>query len=304
MDSGLEPAPGDRPKLSVVIGAYAPGKNARDCIAPIVTQDRDAEILLVHQSPDDPASWASQPSPPVKKLHFPELALMPELWEQGIQESQGEIVALLSADCIPAPGWVEGILRAHKRGFSGVGGAIECDASSSLAGWAVYFCRYSRYMPPFAEHETDDFAADNASYQRKDIDQCMAARANGFWEPEIHAELARTGQKLSLDPGIIVHFRNSMGILEFVQQRFHHGMQYGRDRGAGLPPMKRLFYIARSPLIPLVLLKRIASRVIKRRRNMGRFICSLPLVSLFLLGWTLGEVSGYLSRKGGKTGNG
>jgi hypothetical protein len=49
-----------------------------------------------------------------------------------------------------------------------------------------------------------------------------------------------------------------------------------------------------SPLIPVLYLLRITSRVFAKRRNTGRFLVSLPILTLFLLSWSVGELSGYV----------
>lgn len=283
--------------LSVVIGTYEVGKNAVECIASILQQNGETEIFLVYQTPSGDLESIRQYYPAVHLLHSPDLSAMPELWERGLRQCQRNIVATLTADCIPDAGWVGKILGAHERGFAGVGGAIECDSGSNITGWAVYFCRYSRYMLPFKEGETHDFAADNGSYKKNEIDQCSHSRTHGFWEPQIHTELIRKGLRLVIIPDIVVYFRNSLSIPAFARQRLQHGRQYGKDRGKELPFPVLMFYIIRSPLIPAVLFLRITREVMTRRKNIGHFICALPLLFLFLLGWSFGEVSGYLSSR-------
>ena len=49
-------------------------------------------------------------------------------------------------------------------------------AHGDLVSWAIYFCRYSRYMLPLKEALVDDFAADNASYKRSILDRYQTVR--------------------------------------------------------------------------------------------------------------------------------
>lgn len=280
------------PRLSVVIGVASPAHRLEKCLNALAGSD--AEILVVSSLNSGFARTFATAHPDVKMLSHPELHLVPELWERGIRASTGELVALLAADCVPAPGWVERIFASHRSGEAGIGGAIEI-VPAKLADWALYFCRYSRYMLPFAKSLVADFAGDNASYKKAALDLCARTRERGFWEPEIHAELLRHGLHLTIDPSIVVHLHNSQSVAEFLAQRFHHGRQFGRDRAARMAAGQRLLRIVSSPLIPLVLLKRVAREVLKRKRHVPQFLASLPLLAAFFLSWTAGEVAGYLT---------
>jgi len=55
----------------------------------------------------------------------------------------------------------------------------------------------------------------------------------------------------------------------------------------------RIARVVTSPLIPAVLLAKILGRVVVSRRYFGRLLFSLPLLFVFVVAWTLGEVFGY-----------
>jgi glycosyltransferase involved in cell wall biosynthesis len=254
----------------------------------------DAEIVVVDNSTDGTAEIIRDEFPRVKLIPAPAAALMPELWETGIRQSTGGIVALTTTHFVPRHEWLEQITQAHRADFAGIGGAIENDPRGTLTDWAVYFCRYSAFIPPFAAGTVRDIAADNASYKRLAIDQCREVRRNGFWEAMVHDRFRKTGQKLRLDPGIVVHHKRSFTLTGFVAQRFRHGRQFGSARALRSPGLKRLIYLTLSPSIPLLLFFRIARRAIANQRYVGKFLISLPILLLFLASWSLGEASGYL----------
>ncbi|MGH7704084.1 MAG: hypothetical protein ACREMO_13400, partial [Gemmatimonadales bacterium] len=224
----------------------------------------------------------------------PTSALIPELWGLGIRESRGEIVAITTAHCVPSRDWVSAMLEAHEGAAAGVGGAIESDESAGLVDWAVYFCRYSQFMLPFERGVVREIAGDNASYKRVHIDQCRHAWRNGFWEPAVHAELRKAGLELLLAPSVVVSHKRSFGLGGFVKQRFWHGMQFGRERAARLRWPRRALYSGLSPAIPLVFLVRIARQVFGKGRHRAKLIRCLPVLGLFLLAWSGGELLGYL----------
>jgi GT2 family glycosyltransferase len=285
-----------RPELSVVIGAQNARSSISDCLTALENQrcGRAVEILVVDNSTDGTAEMVSRRFPHLRLIRSPAARYMPELWERGINHSTGELVAITTADFVPRNDWIENLLKAHQSSYAGIGGAIENDHAAGLVGWAIYFCRYSRYMLPFSAATVGDFAGDNAAYKRPALDRCREVRRRGFWEPFVHAELLKAGFQLLLSPEIVVYHHTSFGAPDFIRQRFWHGRQFGSDRARSLPGWKRAVYLLLSPVIPLLLFGRIARRVSEKGRHRGKFILSAPMTLVFLLGWAAGEASGYL----------
>ncbi len=287
-----------KPKLSIVIGANNARTSIRDCLTSLENQkkDQNVEIIVVDNSTDGTTEIISQQFPNVNLLRAPASDLIPQLWEIGINQSTGNIVAITTAHCVPEKNWIEEILKAHDSSpYPGIGGAIENDKSAGLVEWAIFFCRYSRYMLPFPERTANEIAGDNASYKRWVLDRYKQARRQGFWEPTVHAKLRKDGLQLLIKPTIVVYHKKSFSLLGFIRQRFWHGKQFGKARTVSLSGIKRIIYVLLSPLIPLLFLSRITQQVLTKRKHRGKFLLSLPILILFLLGWSTGELIGYLS---------
>lgn len=286
----------DRPKLSVVVASHNARASIEECLAALVAQRQEdgVEIVVVDNSTDGTIEVIRERFPGVQLIARPPSKLIPELWEAGMCQSTGDIIAITTAHCVPGKDWVTGILRAHEGEAAAVGGAIENSESAGIVDWAIYFCRYSQYMLPFAETFAPEVPGDNASYKRVYIDRCQHVRRNGFWEPAVHAELKKAGLRLLLAPSIVVYHKRSFDLWGFMKQRFQHGRQFGEWRASRLAGPARTLYVALSPAIPLVLLGRIARQVLSKRRHRKELLISLPMVALFLLVWALGELLGYL----------
>ena len=73
-------------------------------------------------------------------------------------------------------------------------------------------------------------------------------------------------------------------------------LQFGqaRMRGRGWP--LRLAGALACPLVPWILLAKVARRVWRSGRDLAPFLASLPVLGLFAAAWALGEAEGYLSR--------
>ena len=285
-----------RPVLSIVIGSQNARPTIRECLTELENQrsTADIEIIVADNSTDGTVKIIQAEFPKVRIVKCPVSYFVPQLWEAGINDSRGEIVALLAANCIPQMDWAASILKAHEDPYPGIGGAIENDGSGGLVEWAVYFCRYSRFMLPFSEQTVKDIPGDNASYKRWALDRCKNVRRDGFWEPMIHSELRKDGFQVFLKPTIVVNHRLTSTIWMFLRQRFWHGRQFGSDRASKIGGIQRIMFVLLSPLLPAVFIIRIGREILAKKRHTTQFILSLPILALLLMSWAAGEMSGYL----------
>ena len=291
----------DLPELSVVIASHNARTSVAACLGALQKQRNGcrAEIIVVDNSADGTAAIVAAQFPDVTLMRVSPEQWIPELWEAGIRASRGSIVALTTAHCVPDVDWMTEILAAHRESdFVGVGGAIENAASAGIVDWAVYLCRYARYMKPFPSYVIRDIPADNASYKRWALDRCTDVRARGFWEPDIHAKLAAEGYQLFMTPRIGVRHMRSFTFMTFMRQRFWHGRQFGSSRAIRLPTAVRLAHIVAAPLVPFLMLSRIARHVFCRRRHIVQMLLAAPIMVLFLASWATGQVMGYLAPTG------
>lgn len=291
----------DLPELSVVIGSHNARANVAACLAALQQQCAGcrAEIIVVDNSTDGTATIIATQFPDVTLLRASPEQWVPELWEAGIRVSRAPIVALTTAHCVPDEDWMAEILAAHRESDAvGIGGAIENGASSGIVDWAVYLCRYAKYMKPFAPYYIHDIPADNASYKRWALDRCTEVRASGFWEPDIHAKLIGEGYRLFMTPRIGVRHMHSFTFTEFMRQRFWHGRQFGSSNAMRLSAGARLACIFAAPLIPFLMLSRIVRLVWRRQRHMAPMLLATPVILLFLASWATGECMGYVTPTG------
>ncbi|MFN2633156.1 MAG: hypothetical protein ABR610_07050 [Thermoanaerobaculia bacterium] len=225
--------------------------------------------------------------------------LAPQLWARGIDRAGGEIVALTLASMAPVPGWAAAVRDAIGGGVAGVGGAIEPGPGLTALDWAVHLCRYSAYLRPFSNRLVSTLPGDNAAYRRGEIERWRPLWAGGFWETEVDAALVASGARLILTPAIVVHHGHSAGFIDFCRNRFAHGIRSGQSRRKTAPRFTTAVRVLGAPLVPFVLLIRIARRAASRGYA-ARFLASLPFLLPFLAAWALGEaVGGCRSRETG-----
>jgi glycosyltransferase involved in cell wall biosynthesis len=281
--------------LSIVIASQDAEATIAECLTSLERQVTDGatEIIVVDNSRDRSARIAES-FHNVQLVTVPGRALIPELWGLGAERARGKVVAFTTAHGIPDPNWVAETLRHQASTHAGVGGAITNAEPSSTVQSAIYFCRYTGYMLPFAAHAVDQIPGDNASYKRRVLEDYAGLIKTGFWENVINDHLRRSGQTLWLTPDIRVTHGSAFGGLAFCRQRLVHGRIFGEQRAAAAPPIRLLLNLALSPVIPVVFLGKIARNVFANGRHTRAFLRSLPLLTVFALCWSAGEVIGYL----------
>ncbi|HVF11306.1 MAG TPA: glycosyltransferase, partial [Abditibacteriaceae bacterium] len=141
------------PKLSIVLASHNARATIELCLNALKAQGEEyaqrgekIEVVIVDNSTDGTAQLLEQLLEQLQQQAFIDFhlvrraasLLIPELWEIGINESQGDIVALTTAHCIPAADWIEQILKAHEKPHAGIGGAIENAPDVGSVQWAIY----------------------------------------------------------------------------------------------------------------------------------------------------------------------
>jgi hypothetical protein len=278
-----------QPTVTVVVGSNAPPERLEACLGALEPQ-RDGVEVLVHEGQASPAALRERF--PWARFQLAPERLVPEHWRDGIDVATGEIVALTIAQMIPAPDWIATIRRLLAT-HEVVGGAIEPGPRLRLVDWGEYFCRYSRDMPPFSGRETVDLPGDNAAYGRSRLESVRQLYREGFWEPEVHRQLAADGVTLWQAPELLVEQGRSAGFAAFIRQRLKHGRSHGRQRGARTGRTQNLVRAIASPLVALVMTLRVARLVLEKRRYRLRLVAALPYLFAFNLAWALAEGLGH-----------
>lgn len=281
--------------VSIVIAVWHGVAALEACLGALAHQRDDAtEVIVVSNRPFPPDVGAKHAWS--KLIEAGSTLLIPDLWAIGIARSTHPIVAITTAHFVPAPTYLSALRRAHTRlDAAGIGGAIDPRPDGDAVTWATYFLRYSAYIGWQSERRVDDFAGDNASYKRATLPTAPELDGQGFWEQQVHRTLIAAGHALAFVPDIRMTQWASFGFRAFCTQRFQHGREFGNERIQRAAASARLMRIATAPLIPLLILGRIAGRVMRSRRDLGPFLRSFPVIVAFALAWSFGEGIGYIT---------
>jgi glycosyltransferase involved in cell wall biosynthesis len=289
------------PRASVVIASIVGPPFIDDCLRSIERQAHalDAEVIVVACGTAEYARRLQQSFPWIQVVHRAQRETVPELRRAGVEHAQGDVVAIIEEHCLADSDWLRRAVEAHASGdWGAVGGPVLDHAYPRLRDWVVYFCEYNGYLPPWQAGEVTDLNGANIVYRRDVLLEHKALLGSGYWEASLHPRLLAKGIKFRSIPDMTVRHRGPFNYGYYLQQRYWFSRAFAGHRAKNLPAAKRLMYLLAAPLIPALLLARMAGRVYQKRCRMNKFIESLPLVIPALAVYVAGEWVGYLAGPG------
>lgn len=281
--------------LSIVIASIDASRTIDECLRRF-RQSADGvsvELIVVDASRDDSAlRIEAHGGTMLVRCAYGTLA--PVLWAEGYRRSTGRVVAFTTAHCLPVEGWARAMADAISRGASGAGGPLVLAPGTRPLDWAVFFLRYSAFMPGTlgAGRISGEIAGDNAAYRRDALERHAETFADGFWEVDFHRSLRSDGGWLAAVPEAQVSFGPSFPWRTIVSHRFSHGRQFGAGRVKGGRPVWIL--VLGAPAVPALLIARAARRVWSDGGSRWHFVAALPWFVVLAAAWAAGEAWGAL----------
>lgn len=290
-----------RPDLSVVIASVNGLPHPLATLEALAAQEGGyaTEIILADCTGASTVAAVRERFPHVRVLAYDEPKSVPWLRAAGLREARGRLVAVTEDHCVPRPDWCRRIIDVHRRtGWAAVGGGVENDSTSRAVDWAVFFCEYHQHMSPVPEGPNDFIPGMNVAYDMDRLEPMREVFDEGLWENFLHDRLRAAGHVLGMDPSIVVGHRKHFTVPMFLSERFHYSRSFAGMRVAGAPVPTRIAWAAASLLLPGLLVLRLTRNVVRRRRHVGWYIRSFPLVVLFSVAWSVGELVGYVAGPG------
>lgn len=296
--------------LSVVVRVVGGGAFLRRCLDHLVrqTEGHEVEIIVPYDSIVRGIAELERDFPQVTFVNMGVIKtdgrsvspgkahlLYDRRTARGLAVARGEIVALLEDYGAPDPDWCTQVLEAHRLPYGVIGGAVEQEADGIL-NWAVYFLDFGRYQLPLREGPVAYLSDVNVSYKRPVLESVRSLWEDKYNEVTVHWALARQGGVLWLRPQIVVRQnRGRLSLPSLIVERFSWGRLFACRRAQEVGFAARARYILFSPVIPLVLLGRIARRALGLPHRRAKFLRSFPILACLMLFWCLGEFVGYVT---------
>jgi glycosyltransferase involved in cell wall biosynthesis len=289
----------DSPRVSIVIASIVGPPFLDDCLESVKKQAKDcgAEVIVVACGTEAFAQRIAREFSWVRLIHRQERETVPDLRRHGVEQAAGEIVAIIEEHCIAAPDWLSRAIAAHAAGDYGVvGGPVVDHSYKRLRDWVVYFCEYNNYLPPWQDGEWHDLGSANIAYSRAVLLRYKDLLGAGYWEAALHPRLLADGVRFRAVPEMVVHHRGPFDYGYYLQQRYWFSRAFAGARN--LPVPHKIAYFVAAPVVPFLLLARMARRVWQRHCHIQKFTQALPLLIPALFVYVAGEFVGYLAGPG------
>jgi hypothetical protein len=231
--------------------------------------------------------------PRVEVIAVDQKLTIPALRHLGVVRARGDLVAILEDHGEVDHDWASALLEAHRGPWGAVGGVVE-NGREGLVNWAAFFCEYTPYMGPVHEGESTDLPGNNIAYKRPHLLRHAHELEQGRWESWINDKLRVDGVPIASTNKAVVRHIKPFRLGHFLVQRFHFARSYAGMRRVDQSLSKRLIYGVGSLALPALLLLRVTRTALAKKRHLGKFAASVPLIAVFYTVGAAGEMIGYL----------
>lgn len=286
--------------LSIIIASYNSRRTIEKCLRSLESQpDQEVfEVIVIDSSNDDTPRLVAQQFPRVRLFTCSERKFPGDARNIGVSHAAGEIIAFTDADCFVDRDWVRQILQAHaSTQHPIIGGTVDNGNPESYIGWAYYFCEFSQWMPQMTPCHMVEIPTTCLSVKRWAFDKYGPFLEKTYCsDTAFNWRLGREGYNPLFVPSIRASHINITSLSDFLRRKVFHGKCFAKVRMAEqeFSDLQRFIYLLLCPLLPFLLFSRITSRVCRKGVYGKQFVLSWPLVFLGLVGWSWGELQGYL----------
>jgi hypothetical protein len=153
-------------------------------------------------------------------------------------------------------------------------------------------------MLPASRRVTSVLAGNHISYKRWLLQESLESMYDGYWKVFFHSELKRQGIRFLFDPELVISCAQCESFSDFLRRYYRHAFHFGALRCRRILLGARLLRMVTAPALPLLLLYRRLSAVWGKQKNRVRLLLSTPLLAVFVLSWSAGELAGYVRGSG------
>lgn len=287
--------------ISIVVPSYYSQSTIGDCLQSLISQkiEEEFEILVINSSADETYKIVKEHFPSVQFIQLEKRVFAGKARNIGIQETKGDIVAFLDADCAPSSDWLSRMISWHRKGYQVVGGSIVNESHENIFSKAEYPLEILEFSPNNPRKETKFVSAANSSFSRDVFDKY------GLF-PDIRAgedlvlchKIAERGEKIIFDPEIKVFHKNDIGFRIYLKKQIMHGQYSYRARQmeklSGSFLNNPFILPILLPLLPFIRASRIIYRSVCLKNKLIYDIMSTsPLFFLGCVMWSFGYAKGY-----------
>jgi hypothetical protein len=212
----------------------------------------------------------------------------------GVRAANGRIVGYAEEHSFPEPGWAAAIIEAHRGSWAAVGGVLENANPGTRTSWAGLLIDFGPEVAPVGGGEASELAGHHTSYKRavlvryeSDLDDMLEV------EWVLQEDLRASGERLFREPRAVSRHLNASRLRSLLVAQLNGGRLFAGNRARlrGWSTVRRLVWVAGSPLMPFVRLARSLPHL-RRSKWPGR-ASPIPVIVLGLVTNAAGQMLGY-----------
>ena len=299
------------PAVTVAVVSICGGERLKTCLDALAHQ-QDAPSFEIVVAYDPSRTEAVRPGglsdgPGDGVVWIPSSTSPPELAAAAVRVARGSVVLLTEDHCVAHPDWIHQLYAAIRRGGdaprAGAAGGPVALAPGCRSGleWAFHYSDFAGFIPPVRGGPSRSLSACNAAYSRATLEQVRATWSDAFHETRVHAAIRQRVGPLMVVPEAVVVSGRRVQFLDALRERYAFGRLYGALLMSSTPLIRRGLRAAVTPLLPPLLLGRIARRASRSPETRRGFLRGLPHLVPLLLAWSCGEGVGVLTGHGPTT---
>lgn len=291
-----------KPTFSIIIGLVSTEDTNRilEVIESLYSQEgnHSFEIIIADRVHSTVSDTISTSYPDITLFLCPASMSLPMLRTLAFDKAKGEFIVVIEDHNVPSKNWLASFHNTFKivsPDTAAIGGCVENGVIETSFDWATFLCEYSFFLTPVHEGESNVLPGMNVCYKYNALEGIeRKALTSGFWETTVHPILLRNKNKLYSTNDVKIFHSKKFSFGLFAKQRFFYSRYYAGLRFKENAYLKRLGASVMAVALPLLLLYRIYKQICSKGRLSGEFKAALPILFIFTIIWSLGEMYGYI----------
>jgi hypothetical protein len=285
------------PAISIVVVTDAVDALA-DLIAHLDAQTlRDRLELVVVAPRETPRLWDGRAAGrigAVKAVEVQSLTPISAARAAGIRAAAAPFVFLGETHSFPEAGWAEALLEAHDEGWDCVVPTFTNANPGGAVSWGAFLLAFGQHAAAVGVVELDAVPVHSCSWRRSVL-TTLAADPD-LLEPgsALNERLQQSGARACRSPDARLAHLNAARFRVALAERFLLGRVIAANRARRWPLLRRIMYLAASPLLPAVLVL----RGLRGLRLRALPPLTLPVMLAAATAQTVGEAVGYAAGVG------
>ncbi len=212
----------------------------------------------------------------------------------AVRAAEAPFVFVGETHSLPHPGFAEALLRRHTDGWPVVVPGFGNANPDGALSWAIFLLDYGRSLHSGPAGEVPWIPSHNVSFEKEALLALGPALEVGLAHgDELTVRFRERGQRAYLEPDARIDHLNISRPAPWIGERFFCGLLLAARRIRRWSALRRLVYVAGSPLIPAVMLYRLRDKVALARQDAPLPLGTVATMAAGAVISSVGEMVGY-----------